>query len=121
MNELKMPVVTEDDVLAGEKEITVERREGGVVKVKVKAMSWRTALINAEATLPGQGTAETLRNCLNKEQSKDAFLDTIIPAHLYWIVTTAANLSNGVAEIKKKMSAAAVAPALPTTSAASAS
>jgi len=108
MDELKMPVVSEDDVLVGEKTFEVSSRTGGQKKVTVKAMPWRTALLVAESSAPGAGSIEVLKTCLSREQSRDEFLNEILPAHLYWIVGVAGQLSAGIDETKKRMAASRV-------------
>lgn len=102
--ELKAPVVTPDDVLAGEITFPVGTRTGTSVKVTVRALDWRTALGANSDSARGDVesmTVRIIRNCLPKEQQKDAFLDAIVPAHLFWITTAAMQLSNGVDEAKK--------------------
>ena len=106
--EIKMPVVTEDDILAGEKEITVAKRSGGTRTIKIKPLSWRAAL-KANADLASgrmdDAAITILPQCLSRADAKDESLDGIIPAHLFWITSTAMQLSNGVDAAKKTTAA----------------
>ncbi len=43
MKEIKQPVITEDDVLAGQITFPVSKRKGGTVDITVKALPWRAA------------------------------------------------------------------------------
>lgn len=104
--ELKLPDVTENDVLAGEMKITVRCRDGGTREITVKAMNWRTSLRVAESGI-GDAAAEIIRTCLAKKDSGDEVLNTLLPEALFWIQTVAIQLSNGVIEAKKRMAAKA--------------
>ncbi len=104
MKEIKQPVITEDDVLAGQITFPVSKRKGGSVEVTVKALPWRAALeANAKAARGDVGfsSIEILPVCLDKKQGSDEFLNEIVPAHLFWMASAAMQLSNGVDETKK--------------------
>lgn len=104
MNEIKPPVITEEDVLSGQIKFPVSKRKGGTVEVTVKALPWRVALeANAKAARGDVGfsSMEVISVCLDKKQGSDDFLNEIVPAHLFWIASAAMQLSNGVDEAKK--------------------
>jgi hypothetical protein len=98
--ELKLPEVTEDDVLAGEKEMTVGLRNGKTATVTVKAPSWRTSVRMAQS--PETSVEEIIQTCTGK---KEEFLNTLLPEHLFWIASVATLLSAGVDAAKKRRAA----------------
>lgn len=109
MTEIKPPIVTEDDVLAGSKEIEVLTRSGKIKKIIVSAMNWRTAL-GSTFTDMDKAMIRIVENCVAKEAQK--ILDELPPVHLVWITTVAQQLTNGVDALKKAAAArtAAAAP-----------
>ena len=112
--ELKQPVVTEEDVLKGFKEIEVLARNGEVKKIMVKALSWRVALGATFKSL-AEAMIHMLEHCVEKEAH--IILDAIIPLHLVWVTNVAQQLTNGIIELKKAAAAKATAttpPAAPT-------
>lgn len=105
MIQATIPAVTEDDVLQGWKEITVETRDGSELKVRVNALPWRASIIASQYAMtdPALATVQVMEHCLSKECAKDEFLNRIIPGHLSWIAVVAFHISNGVSEAKKRM------------------
>lgn len=104
MKPIEQPVITEDNVLAGQITFPVGKRKGGTVDVTVRALPWRSAL-EANAKMArgdvGFSSIEILPECLDKKQSSDEFLNQIVPAHLFWMAAAAMKLSNGIDELKK--------------------
>lgn len=100
-----MNEVTEQDVLTGEKQISVLQRDGKAVEIVVRAMSW--ALACKVSTMPdaGDSMVHIILNCVPKEKATDEFLGTLTPAALTEIATTAMQLTNGVDALKKRMAA----------------
>lgn len=117
-DDIKVPDVTVEDVLAGEKEITVRTRAGEDRRVRVKALPWRKALHASECFGSGANSlgVETVLAVQPAPLNQDAFLDALEPAALPTIAAVAMLLSNGVAEAKKRMAKLAAPPALATTS-----
>lgn len=103
-DQVEAPVVTEDDVLAGEKQFEVRTRKGETVRARVRAMPWRTALqvssflANGQA---GEATIAAVQHALVRERGRDEFLDSLVPEQLTWIARVAMELTNGVDQAKK--------------------
>ena len=108
--ELQPPVVTEDDVLKGLKEVEVLARDGTVKKIIIKAMSWRTALASPFRSVD-EAMVRILENCITK--ADEQILDTITPLHLVWLTNVAQQLTNGIDALKKAMAAKVTAPPPP--------
>jgi hypothetical protein len=109
--------VSEDEILAGEKLVTLRLRNGKTANVTVKALSWRIAL-QASAALAGGdvagGTILIVNAAVAAEHRRDSFLDQVTPQSLVKLSQTALQLSNGVAE--KQTPAKEAAPASATSS-----
>ena len=101
---IKSPVVTEEDVLKGFKEVEVLARDGTIKKIVVKAMNWRTALGVTFKTLD-QAMIHLVENCIAKEAQP--ILDSIVPVHLIWLTNVAQQLTHGIDALKKANAAAA--------------
>lgn len=97
------PEVSAEDVLAGQKTITVRTRRGEDARVTVRALSWRKALQASQCFANGANDlgVELVLQSQRKPLSTDEFLDTIAPAWLPVIAGTAMLLSNGVDAAKK--------------------
>ena len=106
--ELKMPVVTEDDVLKGLKEVEVLTRDGRLKKIIVKAMAWRVALKATFKPLD-EAFVHMLENCVEKKAQ--ALLDELTPECLVWLTNVAQKLTNGIEALKKANAAKAAATA----------
>ncbi len=103
----KMPDITEEDCLAGEKEITVELRDGKTRTIKVRSLPWRTSIVVLQKAMtdPGSAAIHSLEHCLAGDDKEDHTLNSIIPVDLITISNVALTLSNGAGEAKKRVSA----------------
>jgi hypothetical protein len=98
---MQTPNITLDDVLAGKKLVTVEKLDGTTQEVEVRAVPWRTALVAAGATLPGEAMIQTLNHSLPKANATDEWLDSVTTASLMTLFSVALQLKNGVNAVKK--------------------
>ena len=96
--------VSEDEILAGEKTVTLRLRSGKLVTVLVKALPWRVALAASAALAAGDvagGTIQIVNAALAAEHRRDSFLDQVTPQSLVMLSQVALQLSNGVPENTK--------------------
>lgn len=100
-----MNEVTEQDVLSGQKTITVLKRDGSEVAIPVRAMSWALALKVTALPDAGDVLVHTVLNCVPKEQATDEFLGALTPGALNEICAVAMQLTNGVDALKKMTAA----------------
>lgn len=99
--EIKLPTVTEDDILAGEATVPLRLRNGKTTLVTVRALPWRVALAASAALATGDvagATIQIVAASLAAEHRRDSFLDQVTPQSLVALSQTALQLSNGVAE-----------------------
>jgi hypothetical protein len=103
----KTPHITEEDCLKGEKEITVEMRDGKTRTLKVRSLNWRTAIAVIDLSMRSQGDSclLALEHCLAGEDKEDYALNLLVPADLFMISNVAMLLTNGAGEAKKRMAA----------------
>jgi hypothetical protein len=111
-------IVAPEDCLRGWKEIEIALRDGGVRKVKVKALNWRASILVSQLVMtdPGLAAIRAVEECLDKADRMDEVLNTIVPADLATISNVALMLSNGVEAAKKMMAAMNEIPSLKTSS-----
>lgn len=102
METITAPDVTEDDVLAGEKQITVRTRHGENKTITIKALNWRAALHVSALLGLGDHAGGTVA-VLKEQKLTDEFLNQLAPAYLPMIAQVALQLSNGVDEAKNRM------------------
>jgi hypothetical protein len=97
-------VLTEESVLRGEAVVGVERRDGTVVQVACKALSWAAAckVMSAE---PGEAMVFAVLSGVDKEHANDAFLNTLTPAALSDIGGVVLKLTHGLPALKKAQAA----------------
>lgn len=98
-DQVELPEVSDDEILAGQKTVTTLLRTGKQTEVLVRALPWRTAL-QASALLgsgdAGSGTIMVLQAALAAEFRRDSFLDQVVPSELVRLSQIALLLSNGV-------------------------
>lgn len=106
--------LTEADVLKGEATISVECRDGSIVQVRCKALSWAASL-KVNSMDAGDSTVLIVLSGVDKEQANDKFLNEITPAGLFEIANVVMQLTNGLPALKKAMAARNQPhPAMPT-------
>jgi hypothetical protein len=102
-DQVELPEVSDDEILAGQKTVTTLLRTGKQTEVLVRALPWRTAL-QASALLgsgdAGSGTIMVLQSALAAEFRRDSFLDQVVPSELVRLSQLALILSNGVPQKK---------------------
>lgn len=103
--------VTEEDVLRGEKEITVRTRDGRDERVLVRKMSWPLACKVSAMFDAGEAMIHTIVNCVPPDKATDDFLGAMTPVSLTEICTTAMQLTNGIDGLKKAAAAGKNGPA----------
>jgi len=99
-----MNEVTEADVLAGEKVIELELRNGERLDVKVKGLPWRDYLRASFLPLVEANIA-MITGGLPKGFREDEFLDQVAPDSLARVGVTVSHLTTGLAALKKRVRA----------------
>ena len=108
MNEnLKPPIVTEDDVLRGSLTLSLPGRDGANRNITVTAMPWRTAL-GAAFSRVQDAMVHIVETCV--AGTEQPALDQLTPVGLVWIASVAQQLTNGVDALKKAKAQTVAAP-----------
>jgi len=109
-----MKELTEEDVLRGCKTISVESRNGQMLDVDCRAMSW-AATCKVIASDAGETMLHAVLNGVAKEQANDEFLNKLTPLAIVQISSTVMTLTHGISALKKTLAARnpSVQPATP--------
>jgi hypothetical protein len=95
-----MNEITEEDVLRGEKTITVETRLGAMMTVKCRALSWAARIKTLDES-NSERMLTSIINGLDKDQANDEFINQFPRQGLVEISNTIILLSDGIPVLKK--------------------
>lgn len=99
----QLPPVTDDDILAGQKIVTIINRAGAKIPINVTALPWRQALALSDGDLrPGQQVIGVLDHCVDRKIITDQVLDSIDPMTLIALSSIAQKLTMGKPDEAKK-------------------
>jgi hypothetical protein len=97
--------ITEQNILQGNAIISVERRDGKMVDVECKPLSWAAAAQVMSLGDPGAILIHSLLNGVKPDYATDEFLNTLTPESLLELNNVITQLTHGLTALKKMLAA----------------